>query len=112
LVIAVGDESARALVQSRLERNGVACRMAANGPDTLLLLRHLRPPAAVLDAHMDGFEVLAAIRAESMPVRTLLLTAQQQDHEILRAISLGAGDYLVQPFSAVELLVRLKRLLA
>lgn len=112
LVVAVSDESARATVQSLLKKEGLRCRMAANGPDTLLLLRHLQPPGAVLDVNMDGFEVLASIRAESLPVRTVLITAQQQEQEILRALSLGAEDYLAQPFSPVELVVRLKRLLA
>jgi len=56
--------------------------------------------------------VLAAIRTESIPVRTILLTSQQQEREILLGFSLGAEDYLVQPFSAGELVVRLKRLLA
>jgi CheY-like chemotaxis protein len=112
LVIADSDEPRRAIIRSLLEKHGVPCRMAANGPDTLLLLRHLRPPAAVVDVDMDGFEVLASIRAEAMPIRTVLLTAQQQEQEILLALSLGAEDYLVQPFSPVELVVRLKRLLA
>jgi CheY-like chemotaxis protein/HPt (histidine-containing phosphotransfer) domain-containing protein len=112
LVVADSDESSRALVQTRLQEHGLPCRLAANGPDTLLLLRHLRPPAAVLDATMDGCEVLAAIRAESMPVRTILLMPQYQESEILRGFSLGAGDYLVQPFSVLELVARLKRLLA
>jgi CheY-like chemotaxis protein len=112
LVIADSDEASRALVRTRMEEHGLPCRMATNGPDTLLLLRHLRPAAAVLDVNMDGCEVLAAIRAESMPVRTILLISQHQESEILRGFSLGAGDYVVQPFSAVELVARLKRLLA
>jgi DNA-binding response OmpR family regulator len=112
LVIATSDESLRALVQSRLHEHGLHCQLAANGPDTFVLLRHLRPPVAVLDVDMDGLEVLAAIRTESIPVRTILLTSQQQEREILLGFSLGAEDYLVQPFSAGELVVRLKRLLA
>jgi len=112
LVIAVGEESTRAAVESLLKKNGVRCRMATSGPDTLLLLRHLQPPAAVLDAQMDGFEVLASIRAEAIPARTMLIMAQQQEHEILLALSLGAEDYMLQPFSPIELVVRLKRLLS
>ena len=112
LVVSDSEEASRALVQSRLEEHGLRCRMATNGPDTVLLLRHLQPPAAVLDVNMDGFEALAAIHAESMPVRTILLLWQHQESEILRGLSLGAGDYLVQPFSPVELAARLKKLLA
>jgi DNA-binding response OmpR family regulator len=78
----------------------------------MVLVRHLQPPVAVVDVDMDGFKALAAIRAESMPVRTMFLTFKQHEEEILRGFSLGAEDYLVQPFSPVELAARLKRLLS
>jgi CheY-like chemotaxis protein len=110
LVIADSDATSRGLVRTKLEEHGLRCLLATNGPDTLLLLREVQPAAAVLDVNMDGFEVLAAIRAESMPIRTILLTTQPQENEILRAFTLGAEDYLIQPFSAMELVARLKRL--
>jgi DNA-binding response OmpR family regulator len=110
-VIAYGDAASRALLEAKMKEYGLRCRVAANGPETILLLRHLRPPAAVVDVSLDGFEALAAIRAEAMPVRTVFVTAQSHEDEILRGFSLGAEDYLVQPFSPVELIARLKRLL-
>ena len=56
--------------------------------------------------------MLAAIRAENIPVRVIMLTARQQDDDVLRGFSLGADDYVVKPFSPMELVARLKRLLA
>ena len=53
---------------------------------------------AVLDVNMpgmDGYEVLSAIRAEALPVRVLLLTARQQESDIIRGFTLGADDYVV-----------------
>jgi DNA-binding response OmpR family regulator len=111
VVISISDESSRSLLRGRLEEHGLRWRLASNGPETILLLRHLRAPVAVVDVDMDGFETLAAIHAESMPVRTMFLTFSQQEDMILRGFSLGAEDYLVQPFSPVELAARLKRLL-
>lgn len=61
---------------------------------------------------MDGFEVLAAVRAEAIPVRIILLTARHQEHDIVRGFTLGSDDYVVKPFSPMELVARLKRLLA
>jgi len=61
---------------------------------------------------MDGYEVLAAIRREGIPVRVLLLTARQQEGDVLRGFALGADDYVVKPFSPMELVARLKRLLS
>jgi len=60
---------------------------------------------------MNGYEVLSAIRAEKLPVRVLLLTARHDEKDILRGFSLGADDYVVKPFSVLELVARLKRLL-
>jgi DNA-binding response OmpR family regulator len=59
---------------------------------------------------MDGYEVLAALRKESIPVRVMLLTARQQESDVIRGFSLGADDYVVKPFSPMELVARLKRL--
>jgi DNA-binding response OmpR family regulator len=59
---------------------------------------------------MDGYEVLAAIRAENIPVRIMLLTARQQESDVIRGFTLGADDYVVKPFSPMELVARIKRL--
>jgi two-component system response regulator TctD len=60
---------------------------------------------------MSGFEVLAAIRAENLPCRVMLLTAREQEEDIVRGFDLGADDYLVKPFNPFELIARLKRFL-
>ena len=44
-------------------------------------------------------------------VPVVLLSARQQEVDILRGFSLGADDYVVKPFSPVELVARVKRLL-
>jgi DNA-binding response OmpR family regulator len=59
---------------------------------------------------MDGYEVLAALRNENLPIRVMLLTARQQENDVIRGFSLGADDYMVKPFSPLELVARLKRL--
>ena len=60
---------------------------------------------------MDGFEVLSAIRHAAMPVKVVMLTASQQQRDVLRGFELGADDYVVKPFHPMELAARLKRLL-
>lgn len=90
------------------------CQGAANGPQALEQIRASAPQAAVLDVNMpgmDGYQVLAAIRAEKLPVRVVLLTARQQETDIIRGFTLGADDYIVKPFNPLELAARLKRLL-
>jgi CheY-like chemotaxis protein len=110
LVIAYGDADSLPPIEAKMKEYGLRCRVATNGPDAILLLRHLRPPAALVDVNLDGFEALAAIRAEALPVRTIFVPSQSNEDEILRGCSLGADDYLEAPFSAVELVARLKKL--
>jgi CheY-like chemotaxis protein len=115
VVAADDDPTALSLVGLALENFGMDCERACDGPSALEAVRRTRPHAVVLDINMpgmNGYEVLTAIRAERLPVRVLLLTARQQERDIIRGFSLGADDYVVKPFSPLELVARLKRLLA
>jgi two-component system cell cycle response regulator DivK len=115
IVIADDDITVRTLVRAALENEGMQCRLASNGPEALEQIRNQRPQAAVLDVNMpgmDGFEVLAAIRAEGLPVRVILLTARQHQNDVVRGFSMGADDYIIKPVRPMELVARLKRLLA
>jgi DNA-binding response OmpR family regulator len=60
---------------------------------------------------MDGFAVLRTIRRESIPMRVIMLTARQDQNDVLRGFNSGADDYMVKPFNPLELVARLKRLL-
>jgi two-component system, cell cycle response regulator DivK len=114
VVVADDDPTVLVLVRAAIENFGMECVTASDGTTGIETIRRVRPDAAVLDVNMpgmDGYEVLAAIRGESIPTRVLLLTARQQEGDVIRAFSLGADDYVVKPFSPLELVARLKRLL-
>jgi DNA-binding response OmpR family regulator len=90
------------------------CRSAVDGVEALRIVREICPRAAVLDVNMpgmNGFEILATIRREALPVKVVLLTARRQEADILRGFQLGADDYVIKPFNPMELAARLKRLL-
>jgi len=114
VAIADDDPTVLALVRTALANFGMECYTAGDGPSALEAIRRYRPHAAVLDVNMpgmDGYEVLSAVRAEKIPVRILLLTARQQESDVIRGFTLGADDYVVKPFSPMELVARMKRLL-
>ena len=114
VLIADDDSTVISLVRMTLENYGMRCESAADGAAAIAAVRAMKPHAAVLDVNMpgmDGYEVLAAIRAENLPTRVMLLTARQQEGDVIRGFSLGADDYVVKPFSPMELVARLKRLL-
>jgi len=85
-------------------RDGIAGRhLATQGQYDLVLLDVMLPG-------IDGFGVLAALRARSgMPV--LMLTARDQVDDRVRGLQEGADDYLVKPFAFSELLARVAALL-
>jgi CheY-like chemotaxis protein len=114
VLVADDDPTILALVRTALENFGMECQVAADGRKALETARRWRPQAAILDVNMpgmDGYEVLAALRAENLPVRVMLLTARQRESDIIRGFTLGADDYVVKPFSPMELVARLKRLI-
>lgn len=86
---------------------------AADGEAGLSLFNRLHPDVTLLDVNMprmNGFEVLQQIRLVSdAPV--LMLTARGDEMSKVRGLELGADDYLVKPFSHLELFARIKAVL-
>ena len=60
---------------------------------------------------MDGWQVLAAWRAANMQTFVIMLTARDRIDDKVKGLELGADDYLIKPFSFIELLARIKALL-
>jgi two-component system KDP operon response regulator KdpE len=90
------------------------CRvaLAPDGATALRLFAQGRPDVVVLDVSMpppDGFEVCQRIRDVSV-VPILMLTARDSTLDKVRALDLGADDYLTKPFDHLELLARLRAL--
>lgn len=90
------------------------CRVvtACSGAEALALFEREQPDLVVLDIMMpppDGFEVCRRIR-ETSQVPILMLTARDATADKIRALDIGADDYLTKPFEHLELLARLKAL--
>jgi two-component system KDP operon response regulator KdpE len=90
------------------------CRVtiAADGEEALRRFEEEHPDLVVLDVSMpppDGLEVCRRIR-EASRVPILMLTARDSTLDKVRALDLGADDYLTKPFDHLELLARLRAL--
>ena len=114
--VADDDSTIRALVEAAVGNAGFECRVATDGAAALEMIRSWHPDMAVLDVNMpnrSGFEVLSALRNDPLTreIRVILLTARQQETDIIRGFGLGADDYVIKPFSPMELVARMKRLL-
>jgi len=116
ILVADDDPTMCVLVSETLGNYGLPCRLARDGAETLELVEKLRPSLLILDINLpdvDGFEVLMQLQqgpaGQNLPV--VLLSARQQEADVLRGFALGASDYVVKPFSPLELVARVRRLL-
>jgi CheY-like chemotaxis protein len=107
LLVIDDDPAARDLIQRALTRDGYTVHVAASGPEGIALARRLRPAAITLDVMMpgmDGWGVLAALKADpdlaGIPV--VMLTIVDTERE--RGFTLGAVDYLTKPVDWKRLL--------
>ena len=85
--------------------DGIEGRRLATGGEYDLLLLDLMLPG------VDGFGVLAALRASGKRTPVLMLTARDKVEDRVRGLEQGADDYLVKPFAFSELLARVGALL-
>lgn len=101
------------LVRSNLEAAHYKIITAMDGPTALALVEKEGADLVILDVMMpgmDGFEVLQKIR-EFSAVSVIILSAKDQEVEVVRGFKLGADDYLRKPFSVHELLARVEAVL-
>lgn len=114
ILLADDDPDIRALVRYRLQKAGYEVIDAGDGQTALTLAQEHHPDLAVLDVMMpgmDGFQVTAALRADSKTasIPVILLTARVHAADVERGFAAGADDYIRKPFSPQELLLRVQR---
>ena len=104
------DHAVRSLVKMMLEDEGLDVVEAPTGPQAIekfgqqlidLVLLDLRLPG------MSGFEVCRQIRRTS-EVPIIMVTAQNDSHDIVAGLELGADDYVTKPFNDRELMARVR----
>ncbi len=114
--ILVVDDAPRVvrLVGEVLKAAGYETLAAVNGSSAIEMIAVEQPRLVLLDillpGDLDGYEVLRRIR-EFSDVPVIMLTAKAQEQDILRGFDAGADDYLTKPFSAKELVARVKAVL-
>lgn len=110
-VLVVDDErSLRRLLRTYLEKDGFGVLEAENGLDALALLRRGGIDLALVDVMLpgiDGFELVRRIRQTSA-VPIILLTARGEEASRVAGLEVGADDYVVKPFSAPEVVARVR----
>ena len=113
VLVADDDADLLELIAFTLTQAGYLVIRAADGPGAVRRFAEESADLVVLDVNMpglSGFQVCEAIRARSR-VPVMMLTVRGEEEDLVRALGLGADDYLTKPFSPRTLLARIKALL-
>lgn len=107
------DRTMSGLLQKGLEEENHVVSAALDGRAGLELAKSYQFDVIVLDwmlPGIDGLEVMRRLRTVGNPSPVLMLTARDAVFDIVKALDVGADDYLAKPFSFAELLARLRAL--
>ncbi len=103
-------------VAHSLSREGYDIIKAEDGKDCLTKLENNEVDLLITDLYMpnlNGLEVISSIgNSDRKLIPIMILSAAGAEENVMKAFDLGADDYMVKPFSLIELNVRVKRLLS
>lgn len=116
-ILVVEDEAPLlTLLRYNLEKQGFQVEEATDGQEALLRVAEARPDLILLDwmlPAMSGIEVCRQIRrrpaTRDLPI--IMVTARTEDQDAVRALDLGADDYITKPFAMEGLMARVRALL-
>lgn len=116
ILVADDDHLIVKIIKHRLEKEGFKVYHFPDGASALVGAEDVAADLAIIDVkmpEMDGFELLRRLRMLPSYARTpiMMLTSMGREQDIVRGFKLGANDYVLKPFSIVELLARIHRLL-
>jgi len=113
-VLVVEDEPAqREVLSYNFEAEGFRVTQASNGEEALMLVEESAPDVIVLDwmlPNVSGIEVCRRLkmRPETRGVPIIMLSARSEEVDRVRGLETGADDYMIKPYSLVELVARVR----
>src|ERR1700754_1023587 len=114
LICVIEDEEViAAAIAARLRAEGFEVSVAHDGLAGVALCEREAPDLVVLDLMLpglDGLEVCRRVQRDR-PVPVLMLTARDEESDLLVGLAVGADDYMTKPFSPRELVARVRALL-
>ncbi|MEM8582217.1 MAG: phosphate regulon transcriptional regulator PhoB [Pseudomonadota bacterium] len=113
-VLLVEDEPAqREVLSYNLEAEGFRVAQAENGDEALVLVKEEAPDIIVLDwmlPAVSGIEVCRRLKTkpETRSIPIIMLSARSEEVDRVRGLETGADDYVVKPYSIIELMARVR----
>jgi len=116
ILIVDDDSTIRRFLATLLLDRGYEVHEAEDGEQGVRLAGSIRPDLMLLDLIMpyrDGFEVLHDLKEDQGTSRIpiIIMSVKNREDEIVKGLNMGADDYVVKPFNALELVVRVRKLL-
>jgi DNA-binding response OmpR family regulator len=114
ILLAEDDFDYASILRQYLEISGFTVTWAKDGAEALSLFPEAKPDICVFDVmmpKMDGFTLAENVIAASPETPIVFLTAKGMKEDKLRGLKLGADDYVVKPFEADELILRITNIL-
>ncbi len=111
ILVVEDDKTIRSFVVQGLREEGYVVTATANGQEGFELLQASSYDFLVLDLMlpgMDGLALCRSMRDRNINIPVLMLTAKDSIDDRVKGLDAGADDYLVKPFSFVELLARIR----
>ena len=108
------DEKLAQLLQEGLQNSDITVELAFDGRTALKKLRNEKFDLAIVDVmipHIDGLSLINTIRAEANLTPAIFLTAKDSLEDRVHGFQAGGDDYLVKPFSLIELQARINAVL-
>ncbi len=115
MLIADDNKQITSILSNYARKEGFEPIVALDGEEALRLFRDNETDIAmvlldVMMPKMDGFEVCRQLRAKSL-VPVIMVTARGEDFEKIMGLDIGADDYIIKPFSAGEVMARVRAIL-
>lgn len=115
MLIADDNKQITSILSNYARKEGFEPVVALDGEEALRLFDEHEPDIAmvlldVMMPKMDGFEVCRRLRGKSL-VPVIMVTARGEDFEKIMGLDIGADDYIIKPFSAGEVMARVRAIL-
>ena len=114
LLVADDDASIRSLLKQLLSDEGFAVQEASTGIEVVDKVKESSPDLVIMDVRMpelDGIEALSRVKATNPKTAVLIMTAFGSSNAAIRAMELGAFDYITKPFELEKISHTVKRVL-
>ena len=113
-VLLVEDEPAqREVLAYNLEAEGFGVAKAETGDDALIMVDETQPDVIILDwmlPGVSGIEICRRLKSnsETRKIPVIMLTARSEEADRVRGLETGADDYVIKPYSVIELMARVR----